>query len=157
MNKNELYKKSLNEIHSVWDDDIHITGNLANICAILKTNFGFWWVGFYQKRQSELQLGAFQGPVACTRIPRGKGVCGKAWNERKTIIVPNVHEFEGHIACNSESNAEIVVPIMLVDNEVWGVLDIDSRDFDCFDIVDKQYLEEIASFISEKIILEIPY
>ena len=117
--------------------------NMANVVAVLHETFGFWWTGFYRVEGQQLVLGPFQGPVACTRIPYGKGVCGTAWQRAETVIVPNVHEFAGHIACSSASNSEIVVPIIR-DEQVIAVLDIDSVDFGTFDEVDKGYLEEIA-------------
>ncbi|MBX2985602.1 MAG: GAF domain-containing protein [Bacteroidia bacterium] len=156
MKKAEKYELAMKEIVAVWDKDIHLTGNLANITAILKTHFDFWWVGFYQIINNKLQLSAFQGPVACTQIAKGKGVCGTAWEQEQTIVVPNVHEFSGHIACNSESNSEIVIPVMCY-NSVWGVLDIDSKELNHFDETDAVYLEKIVSFVSNNITLIIPY
>ena len=133
--------------------------NMANVAAALHEAFGFWWTGFYRVEsqkvpsgtpiniESELVLGPFQGPIACTRIPYGKGVCGAAWQRGETVIVPNVHDFAGHIACSSASNSEIVVPI-LKDGKVVAVLDIDSRDFGTFDETDKNNLEQIAGMLS---------
>jgi len=151
MEKEHTYKEALVAIEAIWDPEIDWVGNLSNVCAELKTRFGFWWVGFYVIRNNELQLSVFQGPSACTRIAKGKGVCGKSWKNAQTIVVPNVHEFEGHIACSSASNSEIVVPIFHPKGEVWGVLDIDSEFLNHFDNVDKLYLEQLADFISKKL------
>ncbi|MCK9480905.1 MAG: GAF domain-containing protein [Bacteroidia bacterium] len=155
MNKKAQYNQSLKEIQSIWDEQISLTGNLANVCAVLKSTFDFWWVGFYRVESDVLQLHVFQGPTACTRIGKGKGVCGAAWERGSGIVVPNVHEFDGHIACNSESNSEIVIPVKYYDS-VWGVLDIDSKQFNIFDEVDKICLEEIVGFLEDKITSNIP-
>lgn len=120
---------------------------MANVAAVLHEAFGFWWTGFYRVQGKELVLGPFQGPVACTRIPFGRGVCGTAWQRAETIVVPDVHEFAGHIACSSASNSEIVVPVIR-GGEVTAVLDIDSKDFNTFDETDKHFLEQIATIIS---------
>ena len=120
---------------------------MANVTAVLHEAFGFWWTGFYRVEGQQLVLGPFQGPIACTRIPYGKGVCGTAWQRAETIIVPNVHEFAGHIACSSASNSEIVVPI-ISNKQVIAVLDIDSKDFNTFDEVDKCYLKQISQQIA---------
>jgi GAF domain-containing protein len=117
---------------------------MANVAAALHEAFGFWWTGFYRVEGQQLVLGPYQGPIACTRIPYGKGVCGTAWQRAETVIVPNVHEFAGHIACSSASNSEIVVPV-LHDEQVVAVLDIDSKDFNTFDEIDKKYLEKIVA------------
>ena len=139
----EMYYQSLlPQIQELTGKERDLIANLANITAALKQAFGFLWVGFYLVKGNELVLGPFQGPVACTRIPFGKGVCGTAWKERRTIIVPDVEQFPGHIACNSESKSEIVVP--LFDNgEIIGVLDIDSDRLNDFDEIDAKYLENI--------------
>jgi GAF domain-containing protein len=126
--------------------------NQANVCAALKEQFGWLWVGFYLVKQideqtKELVLGPFQGPVACTRIRWGKGVCGSAWKEGKTLIVPDVEKFPGHIACSSLSRSEIVVPL-ITDDQIWGVLDVDSTELDQFDAIDQQYLEEIVGLLN---------
>jgi len=148
--KEEQYKTIIKQMDAIWDSSIHLTGNLSNITALIKQEFNFWWVGFYFVNSKDfLELGPFQGPVACTLIAFGKGVCGKSWSTKETIIVPNVHLFEGHIACSSVSNSEIVVPI-IQNNTVLGVLDIDSELYDTFDKVDKLYLEKICEFISNK-------
>ena len=120
--------------------------NMANVAAILHEAFGFWWTGFYRVEGNELILGPFQGPVACTRIAFGRGVCGTAWERGETICVPNVHEFAGHIACSSESNSEIVVPLWH-DGRVTAVLDIDSAEYNTFDETDKKYLEEVVKLL----------
>ena len=121
---------------------------MANIAAMLHETFGFWWTGFYRvdPESAQLVLGPFQGPVACTRIAFGKGVCGTAWERRSTVVVPDVHQFPGHIACSSASNSEIVVPVFR-DEEVVAVLDIDSTDFNTFDDTDKEWLERIVSLL----------
>ena len=154
MNKEELYKEVLAQAASVVAGETDLIANMANVAALLHEAFGFWWTGFYRvitpsnsptrgENIQELVLGPFQGPLACTRIPFGKGVCGTAWAKAETIIVPNVHEFAGHIACSSESNSEIVVP-MFQDGEIIGVLDIDSKEYNTFDETDKRYLEKIV-------------
>jgi len=143
--KSELYSNLLPQMKSLVENEPDSIANMANIAACLRDTFHFWWVGFYRVIGNELVLGPFQGPVACTRIKKGRGVCGTAWQEKKTIIVPDVDKFPGHIACSSLSRSEIVVPV-LVDNEVVAVLDIDSEKLDCFDEVDKMWLEEIVEF-----------
>ena len=119
---------------------------MANVSAALHETFGFWWTGFYRVENDELVLGPFQGPIACTRIKYGRGVCGTSWQREETVIVPNVHEFPGHIACSSASNSEIVVPLIR-DNKVIAVLDIDSTEFGTFDETDKAYLEQIVGLL----------
>ena len=119
---------------------------MANVSATLHETFGFWWTGFYRVENNELVLGPFQGPIACTRIKYGRGVCGTSWQREETVIVPNVHEFPGHIACSSASNSEIVVPLIR-DNKVIAVLDIDSTEFGTFDETDKAYLEQIVGLL----------
>ena len=142
MNKEETYQLLLSQIRALIEDEEDRIANMANIAAALKQAFGFFWVGFYLVKGNELVLGPFQGPVACTRIPFGKGVCGTALKERRTIIVPDVNQFPGHIACNSESKSEIVVPLF-ENGEIIGVLDIDSDRLNAFDETDAKYLEEI--------------
>ena len=124
--------------------------NMSNIAAIIHETFKFWWTGFYRVINNELVLGPFQGPSACTRIGYGKGVCGTAWKEGKTIVVEDVHEFPGHIACSSASKSEIVVPIFK-DNQVVGVLDIDSENLATFDNSDKEWLERIIDLVQPSI------
>ncbi len=154
--KTHLYQSLLPQIESLISGETDLIANMANIVAVLHNTFHFWWTGFYlvkEKDQSpisndqspinqELVLGPFQGPIACTRIPFGKGVCGTAWKNNETLIVPDVHQFPGHIACSSESKSEIVVPIRH-NGEIIAVLDIDSKDYNTFDNIDKKYLELI--------------
>lgn len=147
MTKEEQYNSLLPQIESLVSGEKDLIANMANIAAVLHDTFGFWWTGFYRVEGQELVLGPFQGPIACTRIPFGKGVCGAAWQQKKTIIVPDVHQFPGHIACSSASNSEIVVPVMR-SNNVVAVLDIDSRDFNSFDSIDQYFLEQIAALVA---------
>jgi len=126
-----------------------LIANLANVAAALKEQFGWWWVGFYLVKNNELVLGPFQGPVACTRIHKGRGVCGAAWQQEKTIIVPDVEKFPGHIACSSLSKSEIVVPIFS-QQQVAGVLDVDSEVLNFFDATDERYLKEIVDLLKIK-------
>jgi GAF domain-containing protein len=124
---------------------------LANVAAVIHTTFGFWWTGFYLVRESELRLGPFQGPVACMHIGHGRGVCGTSWQRGATIVVPDVEQFPGHIACSSESRSEIVVPIFNKEGHVVGVLDIDSRQLATFDDTDQRYLEQVARLIGHQL------
>jgi GAF domain-containing protein len=124
-----------------------LIANLANVAAALKEQFGWFWVGFYLVKENELVLGPFQGPVACTRIKKGRGVCGSSWAGEKTLIVPDVEKFPGHIACSSLSKSEIVVPLFQ-NGEVKGVLDVDSNELNQFDTIDKTYLEQIVKLLS---------
>ena len=144
MTKQETYQSLLPQIESLVAGETDMIANMANVAAALHAAFGFWWTGFYRVEDQQLVLGPFQGPIACTRIPFGRGVCGTAWQRAETVIVPNVHNFPGHIACSSASNSEIVVPI-LHDGKVIAVLDIDSTDFGTFDEIDKKYLEKIVA------------
>lgn len=144
--KAEIYESLIPQIAALIDREQDIIANLANISAALKEQFGWLWVGFYLVKNEELVLGPFQGPVACTRIRKGRGVCGTAWQIGQTLIVPDVEKFPGHITCSSLSRSEIVVPI-IQDNEVMGVLDVDSKSIDLFDEIDKKYLEEIVSHL----------
>jgi GAF domain-containing protein len=150
--KQEKYISITQQIEALITGEPDLTANLANIAAALKEQFGWFWVGFYMVKEnantgnSELVLGPFQGPVACTRIAKGRGVCGTSWANEKTIIVPDVEKFPGHIACSSASKSEIVVPIFNGTNVV-GVLDVDSELLDQFDAVDQQYLEAIVALI----------
>ena len=144
--KEEKYRTLLPQIKCLIADENDLIANLANVAAALKQTFGFFWVGFYLVKEDELVLGPFQGPIACTRIRLGKGVCGTAWKEARTLIVPDVEQFPGHIACSADSKSEIVVPI-LQQSEVIGVLDIDSDELDSFDTIDARYLEEICTYI----------
>ena len=144
--KEEKYQSLLLQIRELIKNERDLIANLANTVAALKRAFGFFWVGFYLVKESELVLGPFQGPVACTRIPLGKGVCGTAWKERRTIIVHDVEQFPGHIACSSESKSEIVVPLFNK-GEIIGVLDIDSDCLNTFDETDAKYLEKIVGLM----------
>ena len=145
-NKTEQYRSLIPQITGLLEGEPDVIANLANVAAALKEQFGWLWVGFYIVKQNELVVGPFQGPVACTRIKKGKGVCGTSWADAKTIIVPNVEKFPGHIACSSLSKSEIVVPIIR-NHEVVAVLDIDSDELDQFDSADQRYLEEIVNLI----------
>ena len=144
--KTEKYASLLPQIKGLLEGETDLVANLANIAAALKEQFGWLWTGFYLVKEEELVLGPFQGPVACTRIRKGRGVCGSSWAEARTLIVPDVEKFPGHIACSSLSRSEIVVPLIKED-KVVGVLDIDSSEYDQFDQTDQQYLEEIVSLI----------
>ena len=142
MEKIEKYKLLYEQVKAFIEKENDSIANMSNIAAIIHETFKFWWTGFYRVINNELVLGPFQGPSACTRIGYGKGVCGTAWKEGKTIVVEDVHEFPGHIACSSASKSEIVVPIFK-DNQVVGVLDIDSENLATFDNIDKEWLERI--------------
>ncbi|MEG1562455.1 MAG: GAF domain-containing protein [Bacteroides sp.] len=144
--KEEQYGSLLPQIQALLEGEDDLTANLANTAAALKETFGFFWVGFYLVKQDTLVLGPFQGPVACTRIRRGRGVCGTAWDKGFTQLVPDVDAFPGHIACSSLSRSEIVVP-MLKDGTVWGVLDVDSDRLNGFDEKDQLYLERIVTYL----------
>lgn len=145
-NKTEQYQSLIPQIKGLLEGETDLVANLANVVAALKEQFGWLWVGFYVVKNDELVVAPFQGPVACTRIRKGKGVCGTSWAEAKTLIVPDVEKFPGHIACSSLSKSEIVVPVIR-NNEVIGVLDADSNEYDHYDATDKQYLEEIVDLI----------
>jgi len=144
--KTEQYQSLLPQIESLLSGESDFIANMANICAALKEQFNWLWVGFYLVQGDELVLAPFQGPVACTRIRKGKGVCGASWTEAKTLIVPDVEAFPGHISCSSLSKSEIVLPL-IKDNEVIGVLDVDSVYLNHFDESDQLYLEQIISFL----------
>lgn len=146
MDKAEKYQEVYKQIQSVVSGETDQIANMANTAALLHEAFGFWWTGFYIIRGNQLVLGPFQGPVACTRIEFGKGVCGTSWERRETVIVPDVHLFPGHIACSSQSQSEIVVP-MFHNNEIYAVLDIDSKELATFDEVDKEWLEKIVRLL----------
>lgn len=145
--KEEKYRELVPQIRSVVEGETDLIANMANVASMLHETFGFWWTGFYRVKTEELVLGPFQGPLACTRIKKGKGVCGTAWERGETIIVPDVDAFPGHIACSSLSRSEIVVPVWQ-GGEVVAVLDIDSKELATFDEVDKRYLEEIVKCLS---------
>lgn len=140
-----MYATLLPQIKALVEGESNRVANLANVAAALKQTFGFFWVGFYLVEDGELVLGPFQGPIACTRIRYGRGVCGTAWKEGKTLIVPDVDKFPGHIACSSASRSEIVVPIYNKEKEVVGVLDIDSDRLAEFDETDREWLERIVA------------
>ena len=145
--KKELYENLLPQLKALVEGETDEIANMANISACLKDTFNFWWVGFYRVIDNELVLGPFQGPLACTRIRKGKGVCGTAWQNAETVIVPDVDEFPGHIACSSLSKSEIVVPV-IKNGEVTAVLDIDSEKVDNFDDTDKEFLGKLAALIA---------
>jgi len=145
--KQEQYESLLPQIKALLEGEPDLIANLANITGALKEQFNWLWVGFYLVKNDELVLGPFQGPVACTRIKKGKGVCGTSWAKAQTLIVPDVEKFPGHIACSSLSRSEIVVPIIR-NNKVIGVLDVDSIEQDQFDNIDQDYLEQIIELIN---------
>lgn len=146
--KEELYQSIMPQIKSLVDGETDLTANMANVCAALKYGLNFFWVGFYLIKNNQLVLGPFQGPVACTRINLGKGVCGTSWQENRVIIVDDVDEFPGHIACSSLSKSEIVLPIYNSNKEIVGVLDIDSDVLSSFDKTDELYLTQIINLLS---------
>jgi GAF domain-containing protein len=148
--KAEIYQSLLPQIKALIASEKNLIANLANVSAVLKEAFDFFWVGFYMVEKDELVLGPFQGPLACTRIGFGKGVCGAAWKERKAILVADVEKFPGHIACSAESKSEIVIPIFK-GNEVVLVLDIDSKNLNAFHKEDEKHLTDLAKIISETI------
>ncbi|HEY5507965.1 MAG TPA: GAF domain-containing protein [Paludibacter sp.] len=149
--KAEKYDALLPQLKALVDGEEDLIANLANISAALREVFAWWWVGFYWVKGDELVLGPFQGPIACTRIRFGKGVCGTAWKEQKSLLVPDVNTFAGHIACSSSSVAEIVLPIVDANKAVVGVLDVDSEKYDTLDETDVHYLELICQLISTKL------
>jgi GAF domain-containing protein len=144
--KQEQYESLIPQIKGLLEGEPDQVANLANVAAALKEQFGWFWVGFYLVKGDELVLGPFQGPVACTRIRKGRGVCGTSWAQASTLIVPDVEKFPGHIACSSLSKSEIVVPLFK-DDEVIGVLDVDSDELDQFDETDRHFLESIVALI----------
>lgn len=148
--KAEKYQELIPQLKALLGAENDQIANLANFAAALKETFGFFWVGFYLVKENELVLGPFQGPIACTRIKKGKGVCGTSWEQGKTILVPDVDQFPGHIACSSLSKSEIVVPI-IKDKEVIGVLDVDSDQINDFDEVDEKYLNELCEWLTSVI------
>ena len=148
INKEEKYQHFLPDWKLLIDGETDKIAVLANTCAALREAFGFFWIGFYLVKNGQLVLGPFQGDVACYRIRKGRGVCGTAWAEARTQVVPDVEQFPGHIACSSLSKSEIVVPLM-ANNEVVGVLDIDSDQLNTFDETDRRYLEELVSVLSK--------
>jgi GAF domain-containing protein len=145
--KAEQYQALIPQIKGLLEGETDLVANMANVVAALKEQFGWLWVGFYVVKNEELVLAPFQGPVACTRIKKGRGVCGTSWAQAQTLIVPDVEKFPGHIACSSLSRSEIVVPVIR-QNEVMAVLDVDSVNPDEFDPTDQQYLEEIVALVN---------
>ena len=145
--RQEHYRMLLLQAEALITSEDDLVANLANVSALLYQTLGFWWVGFYQVKGEELVLGPFQGPSACTRIGFGRGVCGTAWQQKQSLVVTDVDEFPGHIACSSDSRSEIVVPIM-VNDEVVAVLVIDSVRLSDFDMSDKNWLEQLAALLS---------
>lgn len=144
--KAEQYQSIIPQIQAIIEDETDVIANLANICAALKQQFDWFWIGFYLVKDSELVLGPFQGPIACTRIAKGRGVCGAAWQQQQVMIVPDVDQFPGHIACSSASKSEIVLPIMK-NGQCVGVLDVDSDELNQFDEIDAEYLKQLISVI----------
>ena len=142
--KEEKYRLLLEQIKALTEGETDSIAVMANVCAAIHETMGFFWTGFYRVVNDELVLGPFQGPVACMHIGFGRGVCGTAWEQRKSIVVPDVELFPGHIACSSLSRSEIVVPVLSADGEVKAVLDIDSKDLNTFDDTDRRYLEAIC-------------
>jgi GAF domain-containing protein len=145
--KEEQYKLLVSQIAALIEGEKDMIAVMSNVAAAIHQAMGFWWTGFYRVVDGELVLGPFQGPVACMHIPYGKGVCGTAWQREETVIVPDVEQFPGHIACSSASKSEIVVPVFGVDGKVTAVLDIDSDELATFDETDRKYLEEITCFL----------
>ena len=148
MDKIEKYRLLTKQISALIEGETDRVAVMANVCAAIHETMGFFWTGFYRVKDGELVLGPFQGPVACMHIKFGRGVCGTAWKQRETIVVPDVEQFPGHIACSSLSRSEIVVPLFSNDGEVQAVLDIDSKELATFDDVDRQYLEGICQLIT---------
>ena len=146
--KTEKYQSLIPQIEALISTESDLTANLANVAAALKYGMGFFWVGFYIVKQDELVLGPFQGPIACTRIGKGKGACGTSWETNEIVVVPDVDEFPGHITCSSDSKSEIVLPIS-VGNNVLAILDVDSDRLNDFDETDSQYLAELCETISK--------
>ena len=151
MDKDKTYQLLVKQVESLIDGENNPVGQLANAGALLHETMHWWWTGFYLVKDGELQLGPFQGPIACYRIKKGRGVCGTAWQENRTIVVPDVEQFPGHIACSSLSRSEIVVPLHDLSGAVIGVLDIDSKDLATFDDVDARWLNEIVRVIEQKV------
>lgn len=155
MSKAETYELLIEQIRALTEGESDVVAIMANVAAAIHETMGFWWTGFYRVKpktgsnEKELVLGPFQGPVACMHIPFGRGVCGTAWERRETIIVPDVEQFPGHIACSSLSRSEIVVPVFSSSGDVVAVLDIDSKELNTFDDTDRQYLESICSLLAK--------
>lgn len=153
MNKEEKYQLLAKQIGALIAGETDEVAVMANVCAVIHEAMGFFWTGFYRVKDGELVLGPFQGPLACMHIGFGRGVCGSAWKQRQTLVVPDVEEFPGHIACSSLSRSEIVVPLFSSEGEVVAVLDIDSKELATFDETDRQYLEEICQKVAETIVI----
>ena len=147
-NKEEKYRLLTKQISALIEGETDAIAVMSNVSAAIHEEMGFFWTGFYRVKEGELVLGPFQGSVACMHIGYGRGVCGTAWKQQETIVVPDVEQFPGHIACSSLSRSEIVVPVFSQDGSVQAVLDIDSKDLATFDNIDRQYLEEICKLIS---------
>ena len=145
--KEDMYTSLSPQIKALVEGETDLVANLANVAAALKEVFNFFWVGFYIVKNNQLVLGPFQGPIACTRIAYGKGVCGTSWKDKRAIIVDDVNQFPGHIACSSLSQSEIVIPIVR-DNKVVAVLDVDSDKLSEFDAIDQKYLSEIVEYLN---------
>ena len=148
LSKEEKYKAIIPQINALVEGETDLIANLSNIIAALKSGFNWLWIGVYFVKNDELVLGPFQGPVACTRIQKGKGVCGISWKDKRSIIVPDVDRFPGHIACSSASRSEIVLPVFNKLNEVALILDVDSEELNHFDDIDEKYLSEIVELIA---------
>ena len=148
MDKIEKYRLLTEQIRALIEGETDNVAVMANVCAAIHEAMGFWWTGFYRVKNGELLLGPFQGPVACMHIGFGKGVCGTAWKEQRTVIVPDVEQFPGHIACSTLSRSEIVVPVFLNTGEIVAVLDIDSKELSTFDETDQEYLERICRMLT---------
>lgn len=146
--KEKQYRLLVSQVASLVDGEKDVIAVMSNVAAAIHQTMGFWWTGFYRVIGNELVLGPFQGPVACMHIPYGKGVCGTAWQRAETIVVPDVEQFPGHIACSSESRSEIVVPVFDHDGKVMAVLDIDSEHLATFDDIDRKYLEDICKYVT---------
>ena len=151
MVKDEKYRLLTEQIRSLIDGETDSVAVMANVCAAIHETMGFFWTGFYRVVGDELVLGPFQGPVACRHIAYGRGVCGSAWQQQKTLVVPDVELFPGHIACSSLSRSEIVVPVFSPSGDVLAVLDIDSKELGTFDDTDRQYLEAICEIVSSQL------
>ena len=147
--KRDKYSLVYKQVEALVEGEDDCIANMSNIAALLHGTFGFWWTGFYVVKGDELVLGPFQGPVACSRIPFGRGVCGAAWKRKGNIVVPDVEQFPGHIACSSLSRSEIVVPVLRGGN-VIALIDIDSKELNTFDCIDREHLERIADLIGKK-------
>ena len=148
MDKIEKYELLTEQIRALIEGETDNVAVMANVCAAIHEAMGFWWTGFYRVKDGELVLGPFQGPVACMHIGIGMGVCGTAWKERRTVIVPDVEQFPGHIACSSLSRSELVVPVFSPNDEIVAVLDIDSKKLSTFDETDQEYLEGICRMLT---------